>query len=150
MNKNCIFYNTEKSYAYVRGTYINKRYVKSLGISDFIVYTSDNNYTKMYLFESPIDILSFNELFPEEKGFMVSINSSLIVNKIPILIDKYKYDLKKIYCCFDNDEKGNMYYKKVLKYTEIHKGINCIRIKSNLKDFNEDLIDKKSKIKLKE
>ena len=142
-NKNCIFYNTEKTYAYIRGTYVNKRYVKSLGISDFIIYKSNNNYDGMYLFESPIDILSFNELYPENKGFMVSINGSLMINKIPLLIDKYKYDLNYIYCCFDNDDKGEVYYKKVCKYTELYKDIKCLRFKSKLKDFNEDLIEKK-------
>lgn len=49
--RNCIFYNEDKTYAFLRST----------GISNFIVYRY-NNDNPLFIFESVIDILSYIDI----------------------------------------------------------------------------------------
>jgi hypothetical protein len=141
-NKNCIFYNTEKTYAYIRGINPNNKFVKSVGNTDFIIYATNNIYNPMYIFESPIDILSYINLYPTVQGCMVSINGSSMINKVKNLVDKHKDQLKNIYHCFDNDDQGNKFMEKIIEQTKEY-NIEHIRNSPKLKDFNDDLINLK-------
>jgi ABC-type branched-subunit amino acid transport system substrate-binding protein len=96
----------------------------------------------MYIFESPIDILSYINLYPTVQGCMVSINGSSMINKVKNLVDKHKDQLKNIYHCFDNDDQGNKFMEKIIEQTKEY-NIEHIRNSPKLKDFNDDLINLK-------
>lgn len=132
INNNCIFYNKDKSYAHLRGT-TDKRYFCSVGESNFIQYKTENN--PLYLFESPIDMLSYMSL-NNDKGDMVSLSGEMMINKVSNLINKY---IKDIYLCFDNDEKGDEFCLRIKELLVNYK-VNFKRLKSINKDWNEDLL----------
>jgi hypothetical protein len=139
INNNCIFYNNDKTYAHLRGTN-NVRFFSSIGKSDFIEFKSSNN--PLYLFESPIDALSFMTLY-NKLGNMISFSGEMMINKVDKLINK---DITDIYLCFDNDEKGDEFSTRIKNILNNYK-INFFRLKSKCKDWNEDLIKTNKKLK---
>ncbi|WP_325097225.1 MobV family relaxase [Burkholderia contaminans] len=113
-NNNCVFLSGDKNFAFLRGTYKEKRFVANRGQMDFIQYSNDSSKDKIYLFESTIDLLSYRTLNPQAKGTFVSINGSAMINRVQELeLDLYK----KVVCCFDNDEQGQKFNEKIKKET---------------------------------
>ena len=134
---NCVFTSENNSFAYVRGTHKEKRFVSNKGEMNFLKYENTPIPEKIYLFESVIDLMSYRTLNPEIKANFVSIQGSAMANRLNELnLNKFQ----SVICCFDNDEQGA---KFDLKVKEIFP--NAVIKKSLSKDFNEDLI--KSKIK---
>lgn len=132
---NCIFTNESYTFCSIRGTSTNK-YVSCRGVPDYIVYKR-NIKMDLYLFESPIDTLSYMTLNPDKDGVFISTNGSMMINNF------LKYEIQtysNLYLCLDNDKQGNIYYNNIMQAFKKYK-INIIRIKSNYKDFNEDLIN---------
>lgn len=132
INNNCIFYNKNKTYAHLRGT-STKRFFCSIGKSDFIQYKTDDN--PLYLFESPIDMLSYVTLNSYSKGNMISLSGEMMVNNVHKLINEY---IKDVYLCFDNDEKGDEFCSRIKELLKYYK-IKFKRLKPINKDWNEDL-----------
>jgi len=131
---NCIFYNEHKKYAQIKGT-INKSFVLSLGMSDFIEYKNANN--PLYLFESPIDALSYITLKDGNvEGNFVSTNGAMMINRVNNLV--IKYNTNKLFLCFDNDKQGEIFCEMVKEKLKEY-NIIFIRNKPKYKDFNEDL-----------
>lgn len=135
---NCIFLNEKKNFCTMRGI-SNIKYVSCRGIPDFIVYKKGLE-NDIYLFESPIDSLSYMTLNPEKRGHFVSTNGSMMINKF------IKYNIldkcKNLYLCLDNDIQGETYCKNIIQEIKNNfNKINIIRIKPKYKDFNEDLIN---------
>ena len=64
-NNNCVFINGK--FAFLRGTYQEKKYASVAGEADFLQYNFGKS-TDTYLFESAIDALSFRTLYPEKDG----------------------------------------------------------------------------------
>lgn len=138
--RNCIFYNNDRTYGFIRSTN-NKRFVKSTGVPNFIIYKTFSNKNKeIYLFESVIDTLSYMDLTDIKEGFYVSVNGSSMINKVVDFIKSI--DINKVYLCFDNDKAGDIFSEKIknnlLNY-------NCKRLKPYNKDWNDDLKEKKTK-----
>ena len=113
-------------------------------------YINDiNDKINIYIFEAPIDLLSFINLqLLSDK----SLNNKLFLcagglnNKsINKAIEQYGDNIEKINICFDNDEAGNN-YTEVLTKELIGKNIITSRIMPLNKDFNEDLVNYKLKI----
>jgi hypothetical protein len=132
---NCIFTNESYTFCSIRGTSTNK-YVSCRGVPDYIIYKR-NIKMDLYLFESPIDTLSYMTLNPDKDGVFISTNGSMMINNFK------KYEIQtynNLYLCLDNDKQGNIYYNNIMQAFKNYK-INIIRIKSNYKDFNEDLIN---------
>ena len=99
----------------------------------------------IYIFESPIDLISYLEMNKEknleekhkEKGSIFLSISGLREDILENYIDK---NIKKIYICTDNDVAGNNFYDLIKeKYNDI-KIYRKLPIK---KDWNEDLMSKK-------
>ena len=132
---NVVFVNEDKSFAFIRGTFKDKRFVCNKGKMDFITYSNDTTKDNLYLFESTIDLLSYRTLYPEAKGTFVSISGSAMINRLAELkLDDYK----NVVCCFDNDEQGKKFNEKVNEIT-----LSTVKIDSPIrKDFNEELIVK--------
>ena len=142
---NCVFTNEQNSFAFIRGTYEEKKFVGVKGEIDFIKYDFDKSKTnEIYLFESTIDALSYKTLNPEKNGLYVVLNGSALINKVHELeLDKFS----KVVCCFDNDETGKKFCDKINQSTT-----SKVEIETPTgKDFNEDLkngyIDKTPKFK---
>ncbi|MBX0312189.1 MAG: DUF3991 and toprim domain-containing protein, partial [Sulfurihydrogenibium sp.] len=134
---NCVFTNEDKTFAFIRGTHKEKRFVANKGQLDFIRYKTANENENLYLFESVIDLLSYRTLNPEAKGTFVSIQGSALSNRLPELgLNNYK----NVICCFDNDDQGKRFDEKVKEIVP-----TATVQKPGAKDFNEELIAHKKK-----
>ena len=134
-NNNCLFFNEKRTFVSIKGI-SEYKYVSCAGEPDFIIYK--NSTENLYLFESPIDALSFITLKDGSvDGMIVSTNGSMMINKIPKLFNEY--NIKKIFACFDNDKQGELFCK-----TLTDKKINFIRLKPKYKDYNDDLFKQKN------
>ena len=130
-NNNCVFVNKNNTFAFLRGTVANKKFVANKGKVDFLKYDfNDNNSKDVFLFESVIDALSF-KTSTNANGTYIVFNGSGMINRIDEL-QLHKYN--NVYCCFDKDEQGEVFDDKIKNALP-----NAIVIKPNLKDFNEDL-----------
>lgn len=131
-NNNCVFTNEFNTFASLRGTYEEKKFVSVNGTPDFLIYDfgkPDN----VYLFESAIDALSFRTLYPEKQGSFVVLNGSMLINRI----HEVTSEASKVFLCFDNDQQGSKFCDKISGDLVCEFEI----IKPKLKDFNEDLIN---------
>ena len=129
---NCVFVNDKNTFAYVRGTHKEKRFVANKGEMSFLKYENTPNPEQIYLFESVIDLMSYRTLNPDHKGTFVSIQGSAMANRLnELALTNYK----NVFCCFDNDEQGKRFDQKVKEIFP-----TAIVKKSIGKDFNDDLI----------
>ena len=134
---NCIFTNEDRTFALAKGIR-DIKFNQCSGIPDFIRYGPTNHI--IYLFESPIDALSFFDLYRDViEGSLLSTNGSMMVNNIINYIKEY--NIKKIYSCFDNDKKGNQYHNIMCDQIKENKFEILIyrKIPNKYKDFNEYL-----------
>lgn len=103
------FVNKNKTFAFLRGTVANKKFVANKGKVDFLKYElNDNNSKDVFLFESVIDALSFKTA-TGANGTYIVFNGSGMINRIDEL------QLQKnnnVYCCFDKDEQGEVFDDK--------------------------------------
>lgn len=137
-NYNCIFLNNNSTFCIIRGTNINYRYTSCAGEPDFIIYQNIQsiNDKDIYLFESPIDALSFISLNKDLKGKFISINGNMMINKMNN-IENIK-DISNLYICFDNDKAGDNMYNIIIEQKLLN--ISKIkRLRPIMKDYNEDL-----------
>ena len=135
---NAVFSNPENSYAFVRGI-TSIKFTQSRGQMDFIKTQNTPEPKKIYLFESPIDMLSYRTLYPEKQGQFVSLQGSSMTGKI----EELKLNsFEKVVCCFDNDRQGKVFAEKVKSIcptAEVHT--------PSSKDFNQDLITNSQTVK---
>ncbi|MBR1453094.1 MAG: toprim domain-containing protein [Lachnospiraceae bacterium] len=114
-------------------------------------YKTENNLINVFLFEAPIDLLSYMSFLQinnnklDNKIFLCSggLNNKSINN----LIEHNKDKIFNVAICFDNDNPGNNYADTLTKELAA-KGIETIRIKPKHKDFNDDLIAYKNSLNL--
>lgn len=127
-NNNCVFINGK--FAFLRGTYQEKKFVSVAGEPDFLKYEFGKS-TDTYLFESAIDALSFRTLYPEKDGKYLVANGSMLINRIHEVVNPDS----KLYLCFDSDSQGKKFCDKIA--SEVVNEVEVIQPK--FKDFNEDL-----------
>jgi len=131
-NRNCVFLNSKNTYAFLRGTYKEKRFVGTRGEQDFIEYKVGNS-KDVYLFESCIEALSFQTMYPNLEGRYIVTNGSAMINKVKELdIDKNSL----VYCCFNNDTQGQKFCDKITKDLSSYSVESLTPV---TKDWNEDL-----------
>lgn len=136
-NNNVVFTNNDRDFAVIRNIY--GKYKSCVGKPDFIIYKNTNEEIKdvnVYMFESPIDALSFMTLYPNIKGIYISINGNMLINKINNLT--ILKECKILHLCFDNDEAGNEFCNIIIK-SKIKEQSLIVIVKPKNKDFNEDL-----------
>ena len=141
---NCVFIGRDET---GKARHAHKRSTNSYGESFRVnVEGSDPKYSfhhigsdgGLYVFEAPIDLLSFISMFPNgwrEHNYVaccgVSIQPVLkMLERIP--------EQEAVYICLDNDEAGNRASMRMAEQLEAE-GIMCVRIAPRLKDWNEDL-----------
>jgi len=132
-NSNCIFFDDKKTFAHLRGTG-SKRFFCSIGDSNIIEFKYQKN--PLYIFEGPIDVLSYLSIYSNYNGNFISTNGEMLINKIESIVKRD--DVKEIHLCLDNDEKGEELTKKI-ENNLINYDIFFIREKTKFKDWNEYL-----------
>lgn len=130
-NNNCIFTNENSTFAFVRGTVPDKRFVGTRGNLDFIKYQFGKT-NDLYVFESAIDALSFRTMNPSKDGLYIVTNGSALIKRVHELGDKFN----NVYCCFDNDEQGKKFCATIKEQVVSKVSV----VEPHAKDFNEDLI----------
>jgi hypothetical protein len=135
-NNNCVFINGK--FAFLRGTYQEKKFVSVAGEPDFLQYEFGKS-TDTYIFESAIDALSFRTLYPNKDGKYLVVGGSMLINRIHEVVNQDS----KLYLCFDSDSQGKKFCDKIS--SEVVNEVEIIQPK--FKDFNEDLTNGNSTTK---
>lgn len=137
----------EAKYASIRGTLSDVQYRgEVLGSNKKYSFSvNGSNKTKLYIFESPIDLMSHCTLadiiIDNPKAWTVHNRLSL-AGTSDVALEHYlskNQDVKELIFCLDNDEAGRTATEKhIEKYSE--KGYICSTVFSKAKDYNEELI----------
>ena len=126
----------------------HKRSTNSFGKTFRItVEGSDTDYSfahygtsgRLYVFEAPIDMLSYITLHPEDwqKHSYIAMNG-VYESAVLKALDNHE-NLQHIVICTDNDEGGIDAYDRLSDILQEQGYINITRIYPTYKDFNEDL-----------
>ena len=159
-NKKGVFYNCAfvgydennvAKYCSLRGVSSNSDFRKDIESSDKSYgFIFNGTSTNLYVFESPIDLISHMTLFKlYSKIDWKQDNRVSCGGLFDMAIDTYlkqnKY-VENIIFCFDNDfdKKENYGQDKAKEFAKKYKelGYNCYLHKPKNKDFNEDLLEK--------
>ncbi|EGQ2819250.1 hypothetical protein H7N44_002421, partial [Staphylococcus pseudintermedius] len=107
----------------------------------------------LYIFEAPIDALSYRTLHPNSDGVYMSMSGlkdKALLHQYSNFTQKYGQEPNKIYLCVDNDAAGKNFVSKFTEHELISKEsgekINFIPKfpeGENCKDWNDVLIEKK-------
>lgn len=123
-----------------RGLYtIGKSYRGNIEGSDpkhsFHYLGGDNT---LYVFEAPIDLLSYISLHPEnwqEHNYVACCGTS----SIPVLeMVRQLPQLRQVCLCLDNDDAGHVASERMTTLLKEH-GLNAVRLVPQRKDWNDDL-----------
>ena len=92
----------------------------------------------LYVFEAPIDLLSYLSLFPDgwrEHNYVACCGTS----SIPVLeMLRQLPQLRQVYLCLDNDAAGHAASERMAKLLE-DRDISAERLVPQQKDWNDDL-----------
>ncbi len=141
---NAVFAGQDKDgkirHASVRGTGTNSNYRGNAPNSEpEHSFHWSGKSDKLYLFEAPIDMLSYismNKDGWEEHSYAACCG---VGDKVLWQMLKDKPEIKKVYVCLDNDEKGRMFDKKISDKL-FEQGIASKILLPTKKDWNEDLL----------
>lgn len=158
MRHNVVFVGYNKvglaAYAAVRTTLSDVKYRKDAIGSDKSngFYLKGYNQSELYVFESPIDLLSHATICNRDNNDPKSWlqNSRLSLGGISdVALEQYLRDysdVKKIVFCLDNDLAGRQATKKLMmKYSDL--GYETVDSPPQNKDYNEDLVKSIKKVK---
>jgi len=94
---------------------------------------------KLFVFEAPIDMLSYLTLHPEnQKQHSYIAMNGVYENAVLTALENHSW-LKEIVLCTDNDEGGIDAAQRLTDILKEHEYENISRIAPENKDFNEDL-----------
>ena len=142
---NAVFVGYDSSgkprHAHKRGTVTSNPYKGNVAGSqpEFSFHwhgTSD----KMFLFEAPIDMLSYISMHKENWQEHSYAASCSVSDRVLFQCLKYNPNIKNVFLCFDNDEAGQTANKRIAEK------LNSMNIKSKIlipihKDWNEDILN---------
>lgn len=128
-------------HAHKRGIYsLGKSYKGNIESSN-PCYTFNRKGTsdRLYVFEAPIDLLSFISLHKNSDWQKHSFVALCGLSEQPMVkqLDNNE-KLKTVVFCLDNDDAGQKAFER-LKKTLMERGMTVKRVVPILKDFNEDL-----------
>lgn len=93
----------------------------------------------LYVFEAPIDLLSYISLFPEDwrkHNYVACCGTS----SVPVLeMIRQLQQLRQVYLCLDNDEAGHAASERMTLLLR-ERGLETERLVPQEKDWNDDLI----------
>ena len=141
---NCVFIGRDET---GKACHAHKRSTNSYGEAFRInVEGSDPRYTfhhigsdgSLYVFEAPIDLLSFISMYPKDwqkHSYIACCGTS----SQPVLkMLKRMQEQGTVYHCLDNDEAGHKASRRIVEQLS-ERGIPSVRIAPRLKDWNDDL-----------
>ena len=94
---------------------------------------------RLYVFEAPIDMLSFITLYPKDWQQHSYIAMNGVYESAVLTALENNSELKRIYLCTDNDEGGIEAACRLSDILEQHGYSDVARLKPTQKDWNEDL-----------
>ena len=141
---NCVFIGRDEN---GMARHAHKRSTNSFGEAFRInVEGSDPRYSfhhmggdgYLYVFEAPIDFLSFITLYPRDwqaHSYVACCGTSIqpvlkIVERMP--------EMDTVFLCLDNDRAGQRACERMAEELQ-ERGINVVRISPQFKDWNDDL-----------
>lgn len=109
---------------------------------------SDENYSfhwngtsdEVYLFEAPIDMLSFICMNDNEWQEHTYIAACCVGDRPLMKCLQNNPNIRKIHLCFDNDEAGQNAVNRILEKFKLNDYYKCDVLIPECKDWNEDLI----------
>ncbi len=103
---------------------------------------------RIYLFEAPIDMLSFISMYKEHWQEHTYAAACSVSEKVLMqcLLDNPK--LTEVYLCLDNDEAGQAANGRIAGHLQ-EMGIQAKILVPENKDWNEDIVTQSSSIKMK-
>lgn len=141
---NCVFIGRDET---GKACHAHKRSTNSYGEAFRInVEGSDPRYTfhhigsdgSLYVFEAPIDLLSFISMYPKDwqkHSYIACCGTS----SQPVLkMLERMPEQGTVYLCLDNDEAGHKASRRMAEQLS-ERGIPSVRIAPRLKDWNDDL-----------
>ena len=141
---NCVFIGRDET---GKACHAHKRSTNSYGEAFRInVEGSDPRYTfhhigsdgSLYVFEAPIDLLSFISMYPKDwqkHSYIACCGTS----SQPVLkMLERMPEQGTVYLCLDNDEAGHKASRRIAEQLS-ERGIPSVRIAPRLKDWNDDL-----------
>ena len=141
---NCVFIGRDET---GKACHAHKRSTNSYGEAFRInVEGSDPRYTfhhigsdgSLYVFEAPIDLLSFISMYPKDwqkHSYIACCGTS----SQPVLkMLERMPEQGTVYLCLDNDEAGHKASRRIVEQLS-ERGIPSVRIAPRLKDWNDDL-----------
>lgn len=110
-------------------------------------FTVGRSIKNIYVFEAPIDLISYYQLFKGElhNSLLLSLGGSAKTKIISTYLNIYK-EIENIFICSDNDDAGiKCYINCKESYKDKYNIIDNrqMLIKNNVKDFNELLVKEK-------
>ena len=133
--------NGKPRHAHKRGTVTSNPYKGNVAGSQ-LEYSFHFNGTsdKIFLFEAPIDMLSYISMHKENWKEHSYAASCSISDRVLFQCLKDNLNIKNVFLCFDNDEAGQTANKRIAEK------LNSMNIKSKIlipihKDWNEDILN---------
>lgn len=133
--------NGKPRHAHKRGTVTSNPYKGNVAGSQ-LEYSFHFNGTsdKIFLFEAPIDMLSYISMHKENWKEHSYAASCSISDRVLFQCLKDNPNIKNVFLCFDNDEAGQTANKRIAEK------LNSMNIKSKIlipihKDWNEDILN---------
>ena len=137
---NVVFVGRDRSgiprYAHVRGTQDNFRQDVA-GSGKSYPFRYEGKGDQLFVFEAPIDLLSFLCLYPQDWQSRSYIALGGVSGKA---LDRFlaeRRDIRKVFLCLDSDAAGNEACTRLLQ--EIPAGIAVMRLVPAMKDWNDVL-----------
>ena len=140
---NAVFVGYDSSgkprHAHKRGTVTSNPYKGNVaGSQPEYSFHYNGTSDKMFLFEAPIDMLSYISKHKENWQEHSYAASCSVSDRVLFQCLKDNPNIKNVYLCFDNDEAGQVANKRIADK------LNSMNIKSEIlipihKDWNEDL-----------
>lgn len=133
--------NSEIKHVHMRGSSMNSNFKSNVSGSDLRYSFHWNGISDtLYLFESPIDMLSYitlqNDCNWKEHTY---VSACSVSDKALIKSLEDNLQIRKIKLCFDNDDAGKLATEKIHKKL-FASGYDVEVLTPTLKDWNEDLI----------
>ena len=123
-------------YAHCRGT--SDKFRQDVSGSDKACnFSYQGDSDQLFVFEAPIDMLSFVCLYPKEWTKRSYLSLGGVAGKALTHFLSERPDIRRIFLCLDNDNAGNEGCTRLS--SELPEGLTVLRLLPTMKDWNEVL-----------
>lgn len=131
--------NEEPKHACMRGIYGNFK-GNPAGSDERYSFHWNGTSNEVYLFEAPIDMLSYICLHDKDWQEHTYIAACCVGDRPLMQCLQNNPEINKIYLCLDNDEAGEKATERILEKFKDNPNYKCEVLVPICKDWNEDLI----------